>query len=89
MLARRRKSRALVTPELREADAATVDGDTKQRKLELHAPVLEHPPPLDLDGAGERHVRLLLCRRGVTMRRACGPDDLGDEEQVLWGNGER
>ena len=88
VLTRGGKSRALVTPELREADAATVDGDTKQRQLELHAPVLEHPPPLNLDGARERHVGLLLYR-AMTMRRACGPDDLGDEEQVLWGNGER
>ena len=87
MLAHRRQRRVLLLPELRQTNPTAVHRHAQQRQLELHPPVLEHPPPLDLDGAGERHVRLLLRRRGVTMRRTCGPDDLGDEEQVLRGDG--
>ena len=80
VLARRRERRTLVAPELREAGPAALDGNTEERHLELHAAVLEHAPPRDLNGARERYACLCPGRR---FGRHCGPYDFRNEQEVL------
>ena len=84
VFALRCQRRALVAPELRHTDPASVHCHAQQRQLEFHASILEHPSPGHLDLAREWH---LFRGRPAPLRvlSRCRTQDLRQPPKVLRG----